>query len=1044
MRDTSQFTGQSRHAGRSTAVTAFVLALVVVAVIIAIKFLPFGRPDGAGGGPVEGDRAGATGAAPVESAAVADPAGDAEAGASSPAETPPGETSVTAIEDGTIVIAGVVTSESAEPIEGAIARWIDADSDDLEPLAHDGAVLGSTVDLEHIEDDPLRQAFERAVAAETDVAGAFELRVPERRGSVMVSAAGYRTTIRSVADANAPNAGVQETAEVPEADEEQEPAGAVEDSAPVTGGPVELRFTLEPAGSISGRVTDAQTGEPATGMIVTASRIEPDRPAFLSAVDGDAPRARTDDNGDYVLRGLPLGEYRVAPRTGETDYASIPSRDGRVVVLEEGVDVIDVDFDVTRGGVITGVVVDPAGEPVALARCVTLPTDVMERAMRGDIEFLALLDDRAATTDNAGAFEFRGLPLGVTYRVHAHIEGFARARSEPVELTAEHPVAEIGLRLTRGYSISGRVVHASGGVTADVEVRAGSPLESFFTGGFDASVADPVKTRTDEQGEFRLEHLGDGEYALSAGEVDVPTFPFGDEDATQTRVTVQGADVTGVVVTLGPPPGGGVRVTGTVRGNDGTPLAGATVKVASMTDIVMLSTDEASTDENGRFAVATSKTGPFRVRASRDGYADSAVENVAPEVPVDIVLEQHGRLSGRVVTSAGTAPGAGGRVTAQPVDAPPNFQQAMLGLGDGSAGGPVAPDGVFSLEAPAGRVEVRVLVPGFAPASSAAIDLAPGEHEDDIEIVISVGAVLHGKITAPGSVAGASGARVRVELVTDDPTAVFARMMPQLFGSARNSVMTDDDGQWEIAHLEAGVYAVTASHDEHAPSGTLEVTVARDEVRPVRTIALSVPASVSGRILDEGKPVGGMTVQLMSVTSPLAQKPSNTDGTFEFTGLRAGEYMLSVLDMKAMMSGRMKSKTRHLVLEAGVTHQVTIEFGKGHLVHGKITGALPAGPFNMVTLRRPGGKPPEELNPLDPVDSIEAAKYQGGVGFVTGDGYEIPDVEPGTYIIEIPRMPSDPTDLQSYQKMQDRSPLYRARLEIQDKDVEHDISLDSR
>jgi hypothetical protein len=72
---------------------------------------------------------------------------------------------------------------------------------------------------------------------------------------------------------------------------------------------------------------------------------------------------------------------------------------------------------------------------------------------------------------------------------------------------------------------------------------------------------------------------------------------------------------------------------------------------------------------------------------------------------------------------------------------------------------------------------------------------------------------------------------------------------------------------------------------------------------------------------------------------------------------------------------------------------------------------------------------------------IEAARYQVGMGTVRPDDkYEIIDIEPGTYILEIGKMPANPTDLEAYKTM-DRTPHYRHELTVEKKDLEHDIEI---
>ncbi len=47
----------------------------------------------------------------------------------------------------------------------------------------------------------------------------------------------------------------------------------------------------------------------------------------------------------------------------------------------------------------------------------------------------------------------------------------------------------------------------------------------------------------------------------------------------------------------------------------------------------------------------------------------------------------------------------------------------------------------------------------------------------------------------------------------------------------------------------------------------------------------------------------------------------------------------------------------------------------------------------------------------------------------------------GTYILEAPRMPDDPTDFESYAKMENRAPFFRKEITIKDEDLELDIEI---
>ena len=173
---------------------------------------------------------------------------------------------------------------------------------------------------------------------------------------------------------------------------------------------------------------------------------------------------------------------------------------------------------------------------------------------------------------------------------------------------------------------------------------------------------------------------------------------------------------------------------------------------------------------------------------------------------------------------------------------------------------------------------------------------------------------------------------------------------------------------------------------------------------------------------------------------PMKQAMVDAQGQFEMTGLKPGDYVLNCIDMTTMQSGAMSLKTHPVTIQNGETTEVKVVFGVGVKISGTIDG-LPKAPMRMVTLRRPGGPAAGEYSPMDMVNAAKAARFQAGIGFVRQDNtYEVADVAPGDYILEVPRLPADMTNPRAYEEMEDRTPYVTVEVKVEDKDVELNLS----
>jgi protocatechuate 3,4-dioxygenase beta subunit len=252
----------------------------------------------------------------------------------------------------------------------------------------------------------------------------------------------------------------------------------------------------------------------------------------------------TDESGAFALIVDEPGTYRVMTNT----------TDGKITFPMRTVEIPDADTHVVdlafTGVPLTGVVVDKDTEQPVPAAFVSAATG---QAAPGGL----MSASGSATAGVDGRFVLELEPGD--YRVQAFAEGYAPDTAE-VSVAAGGPTQELRLAVSRGGSISGRVVDAAGRAVGGVRVSAlmaEGDGGSGGGGGGGESLPD---------GSFDIRGLPAGTFTLSA-QSDLGAF------AVRSGVA---SGQTGVTLTLRP--GGSVQLQ--VYGTDGAPVERAFVRVS--------------------------------------------------------------------------------------------------------------------------------------------------------------------------------------------------------------------------------------------------------------------------------------------------------------------------------------------------------------------------------------------------------------------------------------------------------------------------------
>jgi protocatechuate 3,4-dioxygenase beta subunit len=911
---------------------------------------------------------------------------------------------------------GTVSDKDGTPLGGMRVRWVPESAKTLKDWIHDANAFSETGSAGHISYAEIRAALAESLAATTGADGAYELEIPEAgsRGCIIVAEAGYEAQVKKVAES------VEEKA--PVADAPPDFAAAPRE--------FEVSFVLAPGGAISGTVLDRETGAPAAGMIVVLEVPVSRLGSIIKAT------AVVGADGAYAFQGLSLGEYHLLPCSGDSEYVWVDREDGRRVVLEKGIDAAGVDFLVSRGGTIFGVVSGPDQQALADVSVEVRLAEITPEALQDDDRMSELI-----RTGDDGAYKFHALLLDRQYRIWAEKEGFAEWASEAVALSAEHPRAEVNLLLTEGCRVSGLVLHPDGAVAPGATVYLTYSYPELRAGDKEAK-----ETVADETGAFTFEGLGAGERRLSVS----PPWSFGSRSRERTKsVSLDGVtDVTGVVLIMEKTAGETV-LAGVVLDTLGAPIEDAEVWAWCPRESASAPLSErrrARTNAKGQFVLFVPEGESLTLGAFKPGYSSAT----APDVPagtqtVELRLAKYGRISGRVVTGAGEAPGVGGTVFSRSTGETSLLESIRilqsLFADDGEDITEVDEDGSYSVLAPDGKVVVEATVPGFGPGCSDTIEVAAGQDYQGVKIVVTAGAAVRGRVTL-GDGAPVEGAKVRVERKGDDDgNALLKKLLPQFFYFGGREGLSDAAGGFLVEHLADGEYLVSAVHDEFAPSEAVPVALSRDQVSAPITLVLRRGGVIEGVATEGGAPKAGAWAQIVSVSAAAKQSMTDESGKFRFENLAPGPHTVVVIDPERGHNGVMKTRT--VAVEDGQTVGIAVEFGKGFKVFGKVKG-LPARSTAALIVRRPGGRPPDGCFFVNPLP------YIVGAGEVTQDDtYEIADLDPGTYILEATMGPvihqlveyPRPGDELFYALMVGWKPLYRAEITVEDRDLRHDIEI---
>lgn len=266
---------------------------------------------------------------------------------------------------------------------------------------------------------------------------------------------------------------------------------------------------LQNGGKITGAVTDASSHDPIDG-------------AQVCVVEYSAPCGYTDSAGEYEIKGLPTGSYKVRFDPYEAVgylqqyfHGKEHASEAEPVAVSAGTTTAAVDAAMVAGGSISGIVTDAvSGDGAHLVQVCALEP--------GGDEL-----DYCAQTNSSGRYTIHGLKAGVysvrfspgydeygseeaaneNYVTQFYSGKATLAEANLVTVTDGAPTSGIDAAMHEGGKISGRVTAASGG----------APISRAEACIYTEGESEPdwqYCADTDEDGEYTIEGLPTGSYKV--------------------------------------------------------------------------------------------------------------------------------------------------------------------------------------------------------------------------------------------------------------------------------------------------------------------------------------------------------------------------------------------------------------------------------------------------------------------------------------------------------------------------------------------------
>ncbi len=348
-------------------------------------------------------------------------------------------------------------------------------------------------------------------------------------------------------------------------------------------------ITLEVASMIAGSV-QSLTGEVIEGVTIQAYLLDKSKPSTNSIT-------KTDDAGYFEISDIPPGEFQIVARHPLFQpHSRSRAKSGDM----------NVTIELQPLPKISGQVVDSStGAPITSFEV------QLRQPVAGGQNDLSTADpqSRQRVNNDEGRFEIVA-PRSGDFMVEGIVAGYANSSSERFTATMGTDAPLITVRMTKGGTLTGRVLGAggvpvSGATVATHDKEWSDDLFWQSLGAGAPGAASEITVRTGADGSYTIPFLTPAEYQIVVRHRDYA------QEIVKGLAVAEGQTARVPDVQLPQ----GAEISGTIIGPSGGPMAGATIKMFPTTQNAR--TYNAQTNKNGEYRIKNIRQGSYKIHATR-------------------------------------------------------------------------------------------------------------------------------------------------------------------------------------------------------------------------------------------------------------------------------------------------------------------------------------------------------------------------------------------------------------------------------------------